>query len=379
MKKEKSTSSNLAVIILVILFCLASSVVVVGIWMLPQLAVRDFGPSASNVSGLEGLNYAFRLYLNRDDLLLPNSGSEELVPFEIQMGETVNDIANGLQNAGIIRNAEAFRDYLVYSGKDVTIQAGKYKLDSSLNSLEIAAALQDATPSEVDFQILAGWRLEEIAASLPTSGLSISSEDFLRWSRNPDPELLPEGWPELDSLEGFLYPDLYTVNRDISYRDLIRLMLERFDEHVTPEMRTAYQQQGLTLEQAVTLASIVQREAVVDEEGPAIASVFLNRLAVGMKLESDPTVQYSLGYNQKQSTWWTNPLSLNDLKVVSPYNTYINNGLPSGPICSPGEFALNSVAHPEQTTFYYFRAKCDGSGQHFFAETFEEHLQNSCP
>jgi UPF0755 protein len=112
---------------------------------------------------------------------------------------------------------------------------------------------------------------------------------------------------------------------------------------------------------------------------PLIASVFLNRLAAGMPLEADSTAQYALGYQEKTHTWWKNPLSLGDLQVDSPYNTYLYGGLPPGPISNPGLNALRAVAFPAQAEYYYFRAACDGSGEHNFAETFEEHLQNACP
>ena len=130
--------------------------------------------------------------------------------------------------------------------------------------------------------------------------------------------------------------------------------------------------------QAVTLASIVQREAVVPDERAQIASVFYNRLHSDIKLDTDPTVQYALGYNEAQSTWWTNPLSASDLQFDSLYNTYIYAGLPPGPISNPSLSALQAVAFPADTPYYFFRARCDGSGLHDFAITFEEHLQNGC-
>ena len=152
-----------------------------------------------------------------------------------------------------------------------------------------------------------------------------------------------------------------------------------FETQVTPELRNGFITMGLDLCQAVTLASIVQREAVLEDEMPMIASVFYNRLNSGAVLASDPTVQYALGYNQSQSTWWTNPLSTQDLQIDSAYNTYIYPGLPPGPIANPGLAALRAVAFPAQTPYYYFRAACDGSGRHLFAETYEEHLKNACP
>jgi UPF0755 protein len=118
---------------------------------------------------------------------------------------------------------------------------------------------------------------------------------------------------------------------------------------------------------------------MITEEQPMIASVFLNRLADGMKLDSDPTVQYALGFNLRQNTWWTNPLSTDDLGINSPYNTYQNTGLPPGPISNPSLSALRAVAYPADSPYYYFQAACDGSGRHEFARTYEEHLANSCP
>jgi UPF0755 protein len=152
-----------------------------------------------------------------------------------------------------------------------------------------------------------------------------------------------------------------------------------FESQVTNELRNGFTNQGLDLCRAITLASIVQREAVLAEEMPLIASVFYNRLNSSDVLASDPTVQYALGYNQGQATWWTNPLSLHDLQVDSPYNTYIYAGLPPGPISNPGLEAIQAVAYPAQTSYYYFRSACDGSGHHLFAETFEEHVGNECP
>jgi UPF0755 protein len=128
----------------------------------------------------------------------------------------------------------------------------------------------------------------------------------------------------------------------------------------------------------VTLASIIERESIQNEEMPMIASVFINRLNAGMTLGSDPTIQYAMGYNSAQNTWWTNPLSLDDLKFDSPYNTYINAGLPPAPISNPSLDALHAVAFPESSPYYYFQAKCDHSGYHTFAVTFEEHLANGC-
>jgi UPF0755 protein len=249
-----------------------------------------------------------------------------------------------------------------------------------MNSVEIAHSLQDATPSKVDFVILPGWRMEEIAAALPTSGLQISPQEFLSGTIKPygNTESL-DNLPPGATLEGFLFPGGYELERDTSLTVLLEHVLGSFEQNLSPELRQGFSQQGLDVFQAVTLASIIQREAVDPAEMPMIASVFYNRLRSGMKLDSDPTVQYALGFNQAQGTWWTNPLSLDDLKTDSPYNTYLYPGLPPGPIANPGPEALRAVAFPDESPYYYFRAACDHSGTHVFSETFEEHVSKACP
>ena len=152
-------------------------------------------------------------------------------------------------------------------------------------------------------------------------------------------------------------------------------MLADFDERFTAEMRQATVEREMTIYQVVTLASIVEREAVVAEERPIIAGVFLNRLEKGMSLESCPTVQYALGYQEDAAQWWKTPVTLEEFDHVdSPYNTYLNPGLPPGPICNPGLASIQAVLEPVKSDYLYFLAKGDGS--HAFAKTFEEHLQN---
>ena len=341
---------------------------------------QQFGPPAPSLSLFQRITYSIQLLINENDLVNPVEVPGKEVNFRIETGETAAIVANQLNRAGLIRNAETFRVYLVYAGLDTHLQAGDYQLNSGASPLEIAQKLQDATPEKVTFVILPGWRAEEIAASLPTSGLSISPEDFMAAARST-PFGIPLNQPSADikSMEGFFFPDAYQVPRNTSLDQLIQIILKNFDLQVIDEIRQGFAHQGLTLLQGVTLASIVQKEAVVEDEQPIIASVFLNRLKKEMKLDSDPTVQYALGFNSSQHTWWTNPLSAADLQIDSPYNTYLYAGLPSGPISNPGLSALQAVAFPAETPYFYFRAKCDGSGTHNFAVTLEEQMQNACP
>jgi UPF0755 protein len=343
---------------------------------IPSKATRVYGPPTPSLSFPQRVQYA-ALLLWYDGLLtqpLDLSGAEQA--FTVEVGESVDAVANHLQSVGLIRDAEALRAYMIYSGMDTSMQAGEYKLSTAMSAMDIAHQLQDATPEEVTFVVLPGWRLEEIADSLPTSGLPVTADEFLSAAKLP-----PKAYDFLagaSSIEGFVYPDSYIFSRKISVEEMINTILRNFSAHLTLDLKNGFQKQGLTVYQAVTLASMVEREAIKEEEQPLIASVYLNRLKIGMKLDADPTVQYAIGYNFLQQSWWTNPLSLLDLQVNSVYNTYKFPGLPPTPIANPSLGALHAVAFPAETKYYFFRAKCDGSGFHIFAETFDEHLQNAC-
>ncbi|HSV84950.1 MAG TPA: endolytic transglycosylase MltG [Levilinea sp.] len=345
---------------------------------IPRYAAQVFGAPSGRLSGFSQMIYAVRLILYETDLTVPADSFGEAQAFKINMGETASAIANRLEDQGLIRNAEAFRLYMVYAGLDTTVQAGDYQISPAYSAIEIARALQDATPLEVPFIVLAGWRIEEVAAGLPTSGLDIRPEDFLRAARQLDRHNLPPDFADVSQLEGFIFPGTYQFARTISVDDMIAAFFQRFNESVTPELRAGFERQGLSLYEAVILASIIQREAVMIEEAPMIASVFLNRHQIGMKLDSDPTVQYAVGYQEEQRTWWKNPLTWDDIATDSPYNTYQQAGFPPGPICSPGAAALQAVAFPAQSPYFFFRARCDGSGRHNFAVTYAEHLEFAC-
>lgn len=365
--------------LLIVALCLGS---ILAGWIfvkLPADAERTFGPASAQLDLFERAYLSARLLMQVEQLKKPANAHGDQAVFQVQLGESTYQVTENLQGQGLIASASALRDYLVYTGLDTTVQAGEYSLSPGMTAVEIAHALQDATPSEITFLILPGWRLEEVAAALPTSGLEIAPRVFLANAADPPPlSPLVRELPAGASLEGFLFPDSYRLPRQVAVDGFIRALLEDFEIKVTREIQEGFQNQGLDLYQAVTLASIVEREAVVEDEMPLIASVFLNRLEIGMKLDADPTVQYALGYNQAQGDWWTNPLSLEDLGIDSPYNTYLYLGLPPGPIANPGLSALRAVAFPAQTPYFYFRSACDGSGRHSFAETFEEHQANAC-
>ena len=338
-----------------------------------------YGEPEPSLGFYKNFVYTTRLYFSEESLLVDQNNQSEEYYFEILAGETVGQISYRLKMNELIQDSETFNDFLIYRGYDRKVQSGYFLIKPEMNGIEIAEKITNPIPDKVRFIILPGWRLEEIGGILPVSGLDINPEEFLELVRNPSPEWLPADLQGISSLEGYLYPGEYLVDRKITTVDFILLFLNAFLENLNDEYLNAIEENGLSLNQAIIISSMVEREAVIPDEMPMIASVFLNRYLIGMKFESDPTVQYAVGYNINQATWWTNPLSLNDLQFDSPFNTYLYNGPPPHAICNPSLNAIKAVAYASETPYYYFRAKCDGSGYHNFAETYEEHLGNGCP
>jgi UPF0755 protein len=370
--------SNCLLILALFLALMVISAIVV-----PNLITRQaehiFGAPSSQIRANQRIYLSLLILLQSTDLTQAVNPAGDEVNFMINPGESVPSITGRLWEAGLITNPGVFRNYLQYSGLDTSLKAGEYTLSPAMTPMEIAQLMQTSISANISLTILPGWRIEEIANALPSSGFTITQEEFLAVVRSH-----PEGYSFSEcvtdnSLEGYLFPGSYTVPRESTIHDLLPQILMNFEAQVNSELRAGFSTQGLDLCQAVTLASIIQREAVLDEEMPLIASVFYNRLNSGAVLASDPTVQYALGYNTSQGTWWTNPLSNQDLQVDSPYNTYIYAGLPPGPISNPSLSAMRAVAFPAQTAYFYFRAACDGSGRHLFSETYAEHLTNECP
>ncbi len=335
----------------------------------PLLADRlndQLGPASPRLSLAKKWRLSLRLIPVMKELTQATDPLGQETPFQIALGESPTSVSQRLQSAGLIPNATTFRAYLIYKGIDTQIQAGEYRFSPAQTPVEIAENLIDPEPGQATLVVLPGWRLEEVGAALPTSGLNLDPEAFIQLGRERQ-------------VEGYLLPGSYSLPRQTEAQALLDMLQTSFQRAVSGEIESGFKRQGLSLHEAVTLASIVERESVVDGEMPLIASVFHNRLDAGMKLDADPTVQYTRGYNEATESWWINPISAADLQLDSPYNTYLYPGLPPGPICNPSIDALRAVAFPAQTPYYYFRSACDGSGRHTFAETFEEHVNNQCP
>jgi len=340
---------------------------------IPNRAEQLYGPPAQGLGISRQIKYSVRLLRHTSLLTTPANFSGPAQSFVIAEGESVFSVAGRLEGAGLILDANAFLDYVIYSGLDVSIQAGTYEISSAQSIIDVAREMQDATPSDVQFVVLPGWRMEEIAAALPTSGLDATPEQFLRAARRP---LSFPFMSDAVTNEGFFLPDSYILPRTTNAEELVAALVRNFAQHLTEDVQDGFDRQGLTAYQAVILASLVERESIQEQEMPVIASVFLNRLNAGWKLQSDPTVQYAVGM---EINWWPNPLTALDLDFDSPFNTYLYAGLPPGPIANPSLAALRAVANPAVTSYFFFRARCDNSGFHNFAATLEEHINNECP
>lgn len=376
------SASNRKPIVLLIIFVLIMVVViglVAGFFSLNEAVTNQFGASSSNLSFIQRLIYPVELFINGEELTAPKDLTGTDQTFEIGQGESVSMVCLRLENMGLIDDAELLRIYLVYSGLDRYLKSGQFTLSAALSPMQIAQELMDATPKDAIVTILPGWRIEEVAANVSGSGLQISAEEFINAAYAPSPEYLSY-IPVTDavSLEGFFFPGSYVIPREAGLDSVLETILTEFSLNLNQSQIDGFTRQGLSIYEAVTLASIVEKEAVNDEEKSMIASVFYNRLAQGIRLETDPTVQYGLGFQPQQQTWWKSPLAITDLSIDSPYNTYLVSGLPPTPISNPDLVSLRAVAFPAETPYFFFRAACDGSGRHNFAITFEEHLNNAC-
>jgi len=311
----------------------------------------------------------------------------EPVRFSIPQGVSSTRIANILERNGLIRDATVFAYYLKWKDIGRGFQAGEYEIAPGTDISRIIDMLNNGEtvpPEMIRFTIPEGWTVEQIAGHLAAvSGLD--REAFLELARHPDKLKATEGkaMPAfvgaladreglVYKLEGYLFPETYELPADSTANDIMfRLVRELGDKLARlPEgWETRLQETGLSFHELLTVASLIEREVVLDEERPIVASVIYNRLAKKMNLEIDATVQYALGEHKER-------LLHEDLKVDSPYNTYLHAGLPPGPIASPGLKSIEAALYPAETKYLFYVTKKDGSGGHLFAETYNGHLRN---
>ena len=352
-----ATLVRLVVLLLALALCLAAALVV-------YRALGDL-PSVGRLLPSEGLGS-------------PVSDTPSRQTFTIRPGQSAGEIGQALEDRGLIRSSLAFKLEIESRGLASKLGVGDYELSPSMSTAEIVSVLaRGAMARGNQFTVLEGWRAEQIARRLEELGL-VKADEFLRLVRAPREAGLPVPDPDAATLEGYLFPDTYEVERDATAADVIRTMIRQFERRYGEQARAAAARRGLTLTQVVTLASIVEREAAHAGERPLIAGVYSNRLSAGMRLEADPTVQFAVATRDLGAAadygFWKQELTMDDLRVDSPYNTYLVGGLPPTPICNPGLDALQAATTPAETPFLFFVARGDGS--HAFAATAEEHLAN---
>jgi UPF0755 protein len=308
--------------------------------------------------------------------VLPTSTPGESIIITIQEGESAQEVGDELEDEGVISSGLLFRVLVALEGYEDKLVAGDYEFEKRMPTLEVIERIRRGQTAPLVVTIREGVRAEEIAEIMEEKNV-VSAEDFLEAIKIWYEFSFLYTKPYWANLEGYLFPDTYFFNRNMTAEEVVLQILENFDQRLDSELRDEAAVAGLSVHTVLTLASIVEREAQVPEERPIIAGVFLKRLRRGMPLEADPTVQYALGNDPASVAkygYWKEELTQADLEVDSPYNTYRNTGLPRGPICNPGLDSIRAVIRPEETDYLYFVARADGS--HVFAETFEEHLRN---
>ncbi|HAP32750.1 MAG TPA: endolytic transglycosylase MltG [Firmicutes bacterium] len=297
-----------------------------------------------------------------------NYAKKEIV---IPLNYSAADIAVLLEEEGIIKSALLFQLYARYHGYDQHLQAGRYMLNPAMGLADILEELKQGVVFKETrrFTIPEGFTMEQIAARLDAAGLA-AADLFKEASR----QYYNDNFAFLDEipagvyhrLEGYLFPDTYEVFPESNADDIITIMLQRFAGVFNERYRSRAAELGLTIHEAITLASLIEREGRVREEKPLIAAVFHNRLKQNMLLQSCATVQYALGEIRAFLTYA-------DLEIDSPYNTYLYPGLPPGPIASPSLYALRAALYPAPEDYLYFVSREDGSGAHYFSTTLQEH------
>lgn len=341
----------------------------------------------------------------RPDALADEPAGEDgrRITVEVVAGTNDTEIGQLLFDKGLITSQLAFQLAVQRAGRSGELQAGVYDLSPALRPSQIVAALKQEAGEEVTITLIEGWRLEEVVGYLGTTKLTMNLDEFALLAKDPPSDLIAQfdflaTLPEGRTLEGYLYPDTYRVDANDTARQVIEKLLGTFGQRLTQEIRDQIATVGLTLDQAVTLASIVEREAVLDAERPIIAGVYLNRInnptagTVGL-LQADPTLQYGLATAEFGSrpirdwhdiVWWPQ-LQSSGADVVLPeelagFQSYLVKGLPPAPIASPRIASIAGVAAPDTSGgYFYFVAACPGGvrdGSHYFAATLPEHNAN---
>ena len=326
-----------------------------------MLDVKQFNPGIKTVGSIAGIIIASILAFYLLVIYWPQSNPYERVEINIPKGVTLSQIGNILKEESIISNKRTFTMAVKSLGHEKNIPAGRYVLHNALNNREIINQLVYGVPSLKSITVLEGWTIYQIANELERE-LKISKKTFLRLCN--DQRVIKLFNLEGNSLEGYLFPDTYTFAEGVDPYLVLTRMVNEFINNITKSMEVQAQEMNMSLLEVITLASIIEGEAIYDSERAIISAVYHNRLKKGMKLQADPTIQYIIDDGPRR-------LLNNDLKIESKYNTYLYRGLPPGPINSPGKESIIAALYPSVNEYLYFVAR--GDGYHTFSTNEKDH------
>ena len=286
----------------------------------------------------------------------------------IKEGMTTADIATLLHEKKLVKDPEAFRMEARFKNLADKLQAGPYQIEGGLSNSQIVDVMVKGHIKQIRFTVPEGFTVVKTAKKLEAEGLG-KADKFIAAAKDyaPYAYMQTDNPNVLFKAEGFIFPATYDFPVGISEEDMLKIMVEQFDKEMQASgVAKTVQEKNLNMRDVVNMAAMVEMEAVFPEEQPRIAGVFLKRVAIGMPIQSDTTIQYILGAQKEIITFA-------DTEIQNPYNTYQNMGLPPGPIASPGLKAIQAVLAPEDNEYLYFVAEKDG--HHRFTKTYEEHLQ----
>ncbi len=313
-------------------------------------------------------------------IYLPKDISGEDVFFVVKKGESLSDVAENLMEKEVIKSGHFFIIHGIVTEKGKKLQPGNYKISSSMSVVEVMEII--VTGGKDRLTIIEGWNLRDIAEFLEKNGYG-SKEDFYFLAGKPpiykEGEVIAEKANEMEvelkilqdkpdniSLEGYLFPDTYSISPGTKMEDIIHSFLLNFDGKITPEIKERVKEKEMSLFEMITIASLIEKEVTSLEDKKLVSGIIEKRLQRGMRLQMDATITYLTGRRSVQ-------IPLTETKIDSSYNTYLYHGLPKGPICSPGMESINAALNPKESDYLYYLSK--PSGETVFSKTHEEHVQ----
>lgn len=326
-----------------------------------MLDIKQFNPGIKTVISIASIIFASILAFYLLVIYWPQSSPYESVEINIPKGVTLSEISNILKEERILSNKRTFTMAVKSMGHEKNIPAGRYILHNAQYNKEIINQLVYGIPSLKKITVLEGWTVDDIANELYKT-LKINKNNFLKLCH--DIRMVQLFNLQGNSFEGYLFPDTYTFAEGVDSKLVITRMVNEFNNNFSTSMKYQAQELGMSILEIITLASIIEGEAIYDSERSIISAVYHNRLKKGMRLQADPTIQYIIDDGPRR-------LLNKDLKIESSYNTYLNSGLPPGPINNPGKESIIAALYPSENEYLYFVAR--GDGYHTFTDNEKDH------